>query len=242
MLDWKLPLFPPDGSAVTVTVTVWIGVCMVVMFNLRFGWTLSGLVVPGYLVPLLLTQPVSVAIIVAESIVTYLLVSALSEGCPRFPYWSSFFGRDRFFALVLFSVLVRAVADGWLLPRLGQWLNATYQLDIDYRNDLHSYGLIIVALMANCFWKPGLARGLFMLTVTAGLTYLLVRFGLMVGTNFSLGSLRLPVRRHLLIPVGQPQGLCDHHHDGVPGVLVQPALQLGFQRDPDPGSVGAALA
>ena len=190
MLDWRLPLFPPESSAVTVTVTVWVGVCMVVLFNLRFGWTLSGLVVPGYLVPLLLTQPVSVAIIVTEAIVTYLVVYALSEGCHACPYWSSFFGRDRFFALVLFSVLVRAAADGWLLPMFGHWMNATYHLDIDYHNDLHSYGLIIVALMANCFWKPGLTRGLFMLTVTTGLSYLLVRFVLMAGTNFSLGSLR----------------------------------------------------
>ena len=123
MLDWKLPLFPQDSVAVTVTVTVWIGVCLVVFFNLRLGWPLSGLVVPGYLAPLLLAQPASAAIICAEAMVTYLIVYALSESCSRLSCWSSLFRRDRFFALVLFSVLVRAVADGWLLPWLGQWLN-----------------------------------------------------------------------------------------------------------------------
>ncbi len=190
MLDWKLPLFPQDSVAVTVTVTVWIGVCLVVFFNLRLGWPLSGLVVPGYLAPLLLAQPASAAIICVEAVVTYLIVCALSESCSRLSCWSSFFGRDRFFALVLFSVLVRAVADGWLLPWLGQWLNEAHGWEIDYRNDLHSYGLIVVALMANCFWKPGLLRGSLTLGVTIGLTYLVVRFGLIAWTNFNLGSLR----------------------------------------------------
>lgn len=189
MLDWKLPIFPQDSHAVTVTVTVWIGVCVVVFFNLRFGWTLSGLVVPGYLAPLLLAQPASAAIIAVEAIITYLLVYALSEGLNRMSCWSSFFGRDRFFALVICSVLVRVGADGWLLPSLGRWMNQTYGLDLDYQNSLHSYGLIIVALMANCFWKPGLRRGSLMLAVTIGLTYLLVRFGLIACTNFSVGGL-----------------------------------------------------
>ena len=64
MIDFRLPLFPIDNTASAVTMTVWIGVAVVVFFNLRFGWTLSGLVVPGYVVPLLFVKPTSVAVIV----------------------------------------------------------------------------------------------------------------------------------------------------------------------------------
>ncbi|MCB1807573.1 MAG: hypothetical protein KDJ99_21205, partial [Candidatus Competibacteraceae bacterium] len=42
---------------------------------------------------------------------------------------------------------------------------------------------------ANQFWKPGLARGLLGLGVTVGLTYLIVRYGLMELTNFTISRI-----------------------------------------------------
>ncbi|MCA9150931.1 MAG: hypothetical protein KDA92_16580, partial [Planctomycetales bacterium] len=190
MQYFTLPIFPVESTAAAVTVAVWIGVCVVVFFNLRFGWTLSGLVVPGYLVPLLLVKPLSVSIIVVEAIATYLIVRLLSDGWGRIPWWSSFFGRDRFFVLVLVSILVRAFADGWFLPLVGQWLNDAHQLRIDYRNDLHSYGLIVVSLLANYFWKPRLVNGFLTSAACVALSYVILRFGVMNLTNFSLGSLQ----------------------------------------------------
>lgn len=160
-----------------------------VFFNLRFGWVLSGLVVPGYLVPLLIAKPAAAAVVVAESIVTYGMVWFYSEFLSQRVGWSNFFGRDRFFALVLCSVLVRIVGDGFALPALGEWLNTQFQLRLDYRNNLHSFGLIIVALIANNFWKTGLRRGLIPLAVTVGITLLIVRYGLMNFTNFNISSL-----------------------------------------------------
>ncbi len=194
MNDFRLPLFPADSVAASVTVSVWIGVWIVVFFNLRFGWTLSGLVVPGYLVPLLLVKPSAAVIICIESVITYLIVRLLSEGWgPRgwgwLPCWCSLFGRDRFFAIVLVSVLVRAVIDGWLVPELGEWINTTFRISLDYRNDLHSYGLIVVALLANYLWKPGLVRGASTSAVTVGLTYVVLRYGMLNYTNFGLGAL-----------------------------------------------------
>ncbi len=186
---WQLPIFPTEHVAVSLTVTVWVGVCVVVFFNLRFGWTLSGLVVPGYLVPLLLLKPNSAAVVLAEAVATYALAWLLSERCRYLAGWSSFFGRDRFFLIVVISVLVRAVADGWLLPMVGKWMNNQYGLAVDYRNDLHSYGLIVVALIANYFWKPGIVRGSGTLAVTLAVSCLLVRFGLIGWTNFTLGGL-----------------------------------------------------
>ena len=65
MNSWQLPIFPDDSVAVTVTTSIWVGVCVVAFFNMRFGWNLSGLVVPGYLVPLIMVKPETAAIISA---------------------------------------------------------------------------------------------------------------------------------------------------------------------------------
>ncbi len=191
-MNWDLlpfTVFPEGSLASSVITTVWVGVAVVAFFNLRFGWSLAGLVVPGYLVPLLLIKPWSVAVIIVEGMVTYLVVLAVSALGGRYLGLADFFGRDRFFALVLASVIVRVVFDAYWLPGVGQWVNANFGFDFDYANNLHSFGLIIVALIANNFWKPGLARGTFWLAVTLAATFVLVRFGLMELTNFSVSNL-----------------------------------------------------
>jgi hypothetical protein len=187
--DLLLPVFPQGALSGSVITTVWIGVAVVTFFNLRLGWVLSGLVVPGYLVPLLIVKPWAVAVIFFESTVTYLLAWFFSEYLSRFGVWGSLFGRDRFFAIILFSVVVRLVFDGWLLPELGQWMNEELNLVFDYRNNLHSFGLVIIALMANLYWKTGFLRGLIPLFVTVGITYIIVRYGLMEFTNFTISNL-----------------------------------------------------
>ena len=68
---FPLPLFPDGPLRESVVTTVWVGVFVISFFNLRFGWTYSGLVVPGYLVPLLLNNPVCAAITVAEGVLAY---------------------------------------------------------------------------------------------------------------------------------------------------------------------------
>lgn len=191
-MSWDLlpfHIFPGGSLASSVITTVWVGVAVVVFFNLRFGWSLTGLVVPGYLVPLLLIKPWSVAVIIGEGMVTYLLVQAFSLLGARYLGLADFFGRDRFFALVLTSVIVRVVFDAYWLPGLGAFLDARFNLDFDYANNLHSFGLIIVALIANNFWKPGITRGTFWLIVTLAVSFVLVRFGLMELTNFSASNL-----------------------------------------------------
>lgn len=189
MALFPLSLFPPGSLASSIITTVWVGVWVIVFFNLRFGWVLSGLVVPGYLVPLLILKPWAALTIGIEAVVTYALVWGFSEYFSRFGGWSSLFGRDRFFALVLVSVIVRIGFDGWLLPHTAAWLNAAFDLQFDYHSHLHSFGLVIIALLANQFWKTGLWRGLLPFLVTTGLTYLLVRYGLMELTNFAMSNI-----------------------------------------------------
>jgi hypothetical protein len=189
-VNWfPLPIFPEGALSASVIVTVWVGITVVCLANLRLGWVLSGLVIPGYLVPLLIVKPSVAMIVFAEGIITYWLVWLYSEYMTRYTGLSSFFGRDRFFALVLASVAVRIVADGWLLPEAGEWLLAHYDFAFDYRSNLHSFGLIIVALVANNFWKTGLIRGIGPMAAQVALTWLVVRYGLMNLTNFNMASL-----------------------------------------------------
>ena len=74
-------------------------------------------------------------------------------------------------------------------PSLGEYLNHRYGWFIPYAGEFHSFGLIIISLTANQFWKTGLVRGLLVLAVTLGVTYLIVRYGLMEFTNFRISNL-----------------------------------------------------
>jgi gamma-polyglutamate biosynthesis protein CapC len=195
MLNWlsthifPLNIFPVGGLDSSVITTVWVGIFVVCMFNLRFGWVMSGLIVPGYLVPLLLIKPSAAAVVLVESVLTYFLVWWYSEVLSMRMGWSRFFGRDRFFAMVLVSVAIRIISDGYALPWIGDYVNQQWHWDFDYQNNLHSFGLIITALVANNFWKTGLRRGLFTNFVAIAITYCLVRFVLMEYTNFSMSSI-----------------------------------------------------
>ncbi len=190
MSSWlPLEVFPAGGLGSPVITTVWIGVLVLAFFNLRLGWVFIGLVVPGYLVPLLISKPWSAVVIVVEAVLTYVIVYSTSERLRLPAGWSSLFGRDRFFAFILVSVAVRLILDGYLLPPFAVWLQERTGAVFDFQSELHSFGLIIVALLANQFWKPGLATGLAQLVVTTGLTFAIVRFGLMEWTNFGLGGL-----------------------------------------------------
>ncbi|MFI3188679.1 hypothetical protein BCS42_05270 [Crenothrix sp. D3] len=185
---FPLAIFPEGSLSSSVIPAVWVGISVVCFFNLRLGWVSSGLVVSGYLVPLMLIKPWAAGVVLFESILTYFLIWFLSEYLSRWAHWCNFFGRDRFFALVLCSIVVRMVFDGWLLPELGAWANAYWHIAFDYRNNLHSFGLIIVSLIANQFWKTGFVRGFIPLFVTLALTLIIVRYGLMELTNYTLSS------------------------------------------------------
>ena len=184
---FPLPLFPEGGLASSVITTVWVGVFVLCFFNLRFGWVLSGLVVPGYLVPLLIVKPMAALVILVEAIMTYVLVWLFSEKLSRGRY-PGLFGRDRFMGLVLASIFVRLSMDGYVLPQLADWLEQNFDRRFDWQDNLQSFGLVIISLLANQFWKPGLVRGLGAAVVTIGLTFLIVRYGLMELTNFRMSG------------------------------------------------------
>lgn len=186
---FPLHLFPERALDASVVTTVWVGVVIGALLNLRFGWLLTGLIVPGYLVPLLIQKPVVVGVVLFEAILAYGLVWLMSERMPRLGLWSNSFGMDRFFAVILSAVFVRVVVDGALLPVLGEWLNHAFNLNFDYRSNLQSYGLTMIALMAYGFVRSGLERGLITLSIHLFLTWMVVYLVLMKFTNFNLAGL-----------------------------------------------------
>ena len=189
MGDMVWAIFPEDSLDSSVITTVWLGVIVSGFFNLRLGWPLSGLIVPGYMVPLLLEKPISAAVVFIEAFVTYFLAWFFFEKMGKVGKWAPVFGRDRFFALLLFSVLVRLFFDGWLLPQVGGYLVEHFGIPLDYRNSLHSFGLIIIVLIANQFWKPGFLSGLVPIITPVLITYAIVRLLLVEHTNFNISSL-----------------------------------------------------
>jgi hypothetical protein len=83
------------------------------------------------------------------------------------------------------------VLDGWLLPYIGAMAVENYGINFDYRNNLHSFGLIVVALIANYFWKPGLRSGIMPLLFCVSITYGIIQYGFVGLTNFNVGNFHL---------------------------------------------------
>lgn len=184
---FPIDIFPQGALSSSVVTTVWVGAMIACFLNLRFGMTLSGLVVPGYLVPIMMMKPLSASVIIVEGLIAYFITRIVSEWAPKKMGMAEMFGRDRFLAIMLVSVLVRTLFDGWWLPELGQYLTSLgYHYDFDA--NLHSFGLVIVALVANQMWNGGFKTGVFSLFVYLLLTYLAVRWVLIPFTNFSIGN------------------------------------------------------
>jgi len=170
---------------------VLLGVWVTLLFTETLGWVFVGLVVPGYLASVLVVQPTTALVIVAEALLTYLLARGLAYGLAPTRVWAPFFGRDRFFLIVVASVLVRQHDQLWLLPALSGWLAGQLGYALPPVREFYSIGLVLVPLTANLLWKPGALRGLSQLAVVTGLTYLGLSAALLAYTNLSLSSFEL---------------------------------------------------
>jgi hypothetical protein len=170
-----IALFPPTGFDESATTPVLLGVLASWFFTEAFGWVFAGLVVPGYLAAVFFLDPLGGTIDVFEAVVTYAAARAVGEYLSRTGVTSRFFGRERFFLVVVTSVLVRLGIEGLLLARVAPRASAAF-----------SVGLVVVPLMANACWKTGLVRGIVQNGVPTLLVYLAVRYVLIPHTNFSL--------------------------------------------------------
>ena len=104
-----LEIFPSalvDNSLLTA---VLVGVVVLWFLAERLGWPATGLVVPGYVGAVLCIRPEAALVIILEAVVTYGIAVFVGRVLPRYLPWDATFGRDRFFLIILASVLVRVI-------------------------------------------------------------------------------------------------------------------------------------
>lgn len=186
-----LHIFPTSGLDQSILPAVVLGVLVIWFFTETFGWVFVGLVVPGYLASVFIIQPASGVAIVFESLLTYLLAVWLAESFPRLGAWTRFFGRERFFLILLVSVIVRQQSQLWLLPAAVEWIDSIAGTDLAIEREFFSIGLVLVPLTANMFWKRDLVRGSFQIGLVVFLTWLVLEVLLLPTTNLSFNSLAL---------------------------------------------------
>ena len=73
-------LLPPGGLDQSIVLAVLLGVWVTLLFTETLGWVFVGLVVPGYLASVLVVQPATALVIVAEALLTYLVARGLAYG------------------------------------------------------------------------------------------------------------------------------------------------------------------
>lgn len=191
MSDGVLQLLPPHGLDQSILTAVLAGMLVLLFMTEWLGWVFVGLVVPGYLASVFVIQPAAAITVVIESVITFVLVRGISDGIKRTDAWSPFFGRDRFFLIVLVSVIVRQASQLWLLPLALTAIDDYFGSNIYAQQDFFSIGLVLVPLTANMFWKLDLPRGVVQIGVPVAITYALLHFVLLPHTNLSFSLLEL---------------------------------------------------
>ena len=184
-----IPLFSPNGVDTSLVVPVYIGVLLAFFMTERYGWVFSGLVIPGYMAPIFANYPLSGIAIVVESVLTYLIV----RGCFEASWWHGAhtppFGRERFLGIVVVGVAVRLLFEEFAVPfMVTQVLGGGVTALIDSRQ-MGAIGLVIVPLLANLMWRPGVTRGLCQVGVLTAAVWFLIGWVVQPFTNFSLSVL-----------------------------------------------------
>lgn len=186
-----LHLFPDRGLDQSILVAVLLGVFVLLFFTEVFGWVWAGLVVPGYLASVFAVKPSAGVALVIEGVLTFVICRAISDGASRLGSWSPFFGRERFFLIVMVSVAVRQTCEliglELLLGAVDHLLGTGYAASGDFA----SIGLVLVPLLANMFWKLNVRSGLVQIGVSVGLVYLALVLVLLPYTNLSFARLEL---------------------------------------------------
>lgn len=186
-----LELLPARGLDQSMLLPVLVGLLVVLLCTETLGWVFAGAVVPGYLSSVLVIQPVTGAIVVFESLVTLAISAALAKVLSKTDAWTRFFGRERFFLILVVSLVVRMHDHAWFAPWAIGWLDLRMNTTLETQQEFYSVGLVLVPLTANMLWKPAIHRGLMQLAVQVGLTFVIVKFLLLPYTNLSLSSVEL---------------------------------------------------
>lgn len=183
----SLKIFPAYGLENSLLTAILVGLYIRFFFNEWLGWVFSGLVVPGYLACIVLLRPASAAVIIVEALITFMLVRGMSNTLSRTGLGNPLFGRDRFVWLVVASVGVRVAVEALVAPPLESLLRARFGWDPADSFGFYGIGMVLVPLLANACWKPGLVRGCFQQLVCTAITYFII-LGLLSVTNLSFAK------------------------------------------------------
>ncbi len=184
-------LFPASGLDNSLFTAVLLGLLLLFLLTESFGWVFTGLVVPGYLASVIVIQPMAGAVIGLESVFTYLVARTLSDWLGPVVPWNRFFGRERFFLILLVSVAVRLAFESALLPAAGASLAEAGWASPSLVGNLYSVGLIVVPLTANMLWKTGLWRGAPQVLLPTLALYGALQLVLIPYTNLSISDFEL---------------------------------------------------
>ena len=121
--------------------------------------------------------------VMLEAVATFVIARAISQAFSRSGAGVEFFGRDRFFLLLVVGVIVRQVAEFWAFPAASRLLDADLGSSLVADQSLAGIGL--VPITANSFWKLDVPRGLWQVGVPTFLTYVIVAYVLLPWTNLS---------------------------------------------------------
>lgn len=180
-------IFPAYGLENSLLTAILVGLYIRFFFTEWLGWVFSGLVVPGYLACIFFLQPASALVIITEAALTFAVVRGMSNWMSRTGLGSPLFGRNRFVWLVVASVGVRVAIEALVAPWLEWHVRTRFGWDLSDSFGFYGIGLVLVPLLANACWKPGLLRGSFQQIVCTGLTFLLI-LGLLHTTNLSFAK------------------------------------------------------
>jgi hypothetical protein len=178
----------PQGLEGTLVIPIFVGLLIMAALTESLGWDFVGVVVPGYLASVCLSQPVVAGIVVVEAALAWALAVLLDRGLCAARVSHPVFGRDRFFLVLVASVVVRIAMEGLILPAAVARWGAQWAPLQAHRHELFGIGLVLVPLCANRFWSNGPGRGLFQLVVQTALVVAVLRLVLLPFTNFSLAG------------------------------------------------------
>ncbi len=175
------------GLDQSILLSVLIGLLVVFAFTESYGWAFVGMAVPGYLASVFVVEPVAAMAITLDAVLTYVIARGLAGILGQSGASAEFFGRDRFFFIVLVSVLVRQQTDAWLFALISGQLGLPERAP-EAAHSMSTIGLVLVPLAANVLWKLQARRGLAQMAVTLGVVFALLELVLLPYTTLSYGS------------------------------------------------------
>ena len=161
----------PHSMIDILTASIGIGLAVSLMFSEMFGLAAGGMVVPGY-IALYLNRPIDIALTLAASFITYLVVHSLST-------FIIIYGKRRTVFMIIVGYLVRGVLD--LIPfYTSTALLAFNQQFSDTPADFSVIGFVIPGLIAIWMDRQGVVETLAALIISATVVRLVLMlvFGL----------------------------------------------------------------